>query len=36
MRTYTINVHGMKSALANIGKTDLSAAAAKLEIAARE
>jgi HPt (histidine-containing phosphotransfer) domain-containing protein len=36
MRTYIINVHGMKSALANIGKTDLSAAAAKLEIAGRE
>ena len=36
MRNYIINVHGMKSALANIGKMDLSAAALKLEVAARE
>jgi len=36
MRTYIINVHGMKSALANIGKMDLSAIASKLEVAGRE
>ena len=36
MRAYIINVHGMKSALANIGKMDLSAVALKLEMAARE
>jgi signal transduction histidine kinase/ABC-type amino acid transport substrate-binding protein/DNA-binding response OmpR family regulator len=31
IRAYVVNVHGMKSALANIGKTDLSAVARKLE-----
>ena len=36
MRNYIINIHGMKSALANIGKMDLSAAALKLETAGRE
>jgi CheY-like chemotaxis protein/HPt (histidine-containing phosphotransfer) domain-containing protein len=36
MRTYIINVHGMKSALAAIGKNDLSAEALKLEKAGRE
>ncbi|MCL2813269.1 MAG: ATP-binding protein [Oscillospiraceae bacterium] len=36
LQSYIINVHGMKSALANIGKMDLSAAALKLEAAARE
>jgi len=36
MRNYIINVHGMKSALANIGKMDLSAVALKLEAAGRE
>ena len=36
LRTYIINVHGMKSALANIGKMDLSAVALKLEAAGRE
>ena len=36
MRTYIINVHGIKSALANIGKMDLSAIALKLEMAGRE
>ncbi|MCL2757283.1 MAG: ATP-binding protein, partial [Coriobacteriia bacterium] len=36
LRTYTINVHGMKSALANVGKMDLSAEALKLETASRE
>ena len=36
MRNYIINVHGMKSALANIGKMDLSATAFKLEMAGRE
>jgi len=36
LRNYIINVHGMKSALANIGKIDLSAAALKLEMAGRE
>jgi len=35
IRTYIINVHGMKSALANIGKMDLSAVALKLESAGR-
>jgi len=35
MRAYIINVHGMKSALANIGKMDLSAVALKLEAAGR-
>jgi PAS domain S-box-containing protein len=36
LRTYTIHVHGMKSALANIGKMDLSAVAMKLESSARD
>ena len=36
IRTYTIHTHGMKSALANIGKTELSAIAAKLEQAGRD
>jgi CheY-like chemotaxis protein/HPt (histidine-containing phosphotransfer) domain-containing protein len=36
MRNYIIHVHGMKSALANIGKMDLSADALKLEMAGRE
>jgi len=36
LQAYTINVHGMKSALANYGETGLSAAAAELEKAARE
>jgi len=36
MRTYIINVHGIKSALANIGETGLSATALKLEVAGRE
>jgi CheY-like chemotaxis protein len=36
MRTYIINVHGMKSALAAIGKNDLSAEALELEKAGRE
>ena len=36
MRTFIINVHGMKSALANVGKMDLSAVALKLEAAGRE
>ncbi|MCL1793133.1 MAG: PAS domain S-box protein [Oscillospiraceae bacterium] len=36
MRSYVINVHGIKSALANIGKMDLSAKALKLEMAGRE
>jgi len=36
MRSYIINVHGIKSALANIGKMDLSAIAMKLEAAGRE
>ena len=36
MRSYIINVHGIKSALANIGKMDLSAVALKLEMAGRE
>jgi CheY-like chemotaxis protein len=35
IRTYVINVHGIKSALANIGESELSAAAAKLEQAGR-
>ena len=34
-RQYVINVHSMKSALANIGETELSAAALKLEQAGR-
>ena len=36
LRSYIINVHGIKSALANIGKMDLSAVALKLETAGRE
>ena len=36
MQMYTITVHGMKSALANIGQTELSAFALKLEEAGRE
>ena len=36
MRTYVINMHGIKSALANIGKMDLSAIALKLESAGRD
>ncbi|MCL1855488.1 MAG: response regulator, partial [Clostridia bacterium] len=36
MRSYLINVHGMKSALANVGRMDLSAMALKLEMAGRE
>ena len=36
LRSYIINVHGMKSALANIRKMDLSAIALKLEAAGRE
>jgi len=35
LRAYTINVHGMKSALANVGNTSLSAIAGELEMAAR-
>ena len=31
LRTYTIHIHGLKSALANIGKMDISAVAMKLE-----
>jgi len=36
IHSYMINVHAMKSALANIGETELSAFAAKLEEAARQ
>ncbi|MCL1812285.1 MAG: ATP-binding protein [Treponema sp.] len=36
IRLYMISVHGMKSALANIGEPDLSAVAFKLEQAAKE
>jgi PAS domain S-box-containing protein len=36
MRSYIIYMHGIKGALANIGETDLSAAAFKLETAGRE
>jgi HPt (histidine-containing phosphotransfer) domain-containing protein len=36
LRSYIINVHGIKSALLNIGKPELSAAALKLEAAGRE
>jgi len=36
LRTYVIHTHGMKSALANIGKMDLSAVALKLEERGRE
>jgi signal transduction histidine kinase/CheY-like chemotaxis protein/HPt (histidine-containing phosphotransfer) domain-containing protein len=35
MRSYVINVHSMKSALANIGETELSGVANKLEEAGR-
>ena len=35
VRAYTINTHGIKSALANIGETELSAAALRLEKAGR-
>ena len=35
-KTYIINVHGIKTALANIGKMELSAKALKLEMAGRE
>jgi len=35
IQAYIINVHAMKSALANIGETALSAAALKLELAGR-
>jgi len=35
LRTYTIYAHGMKSALANIGRLELSAVALKLETSAR-
>ena len=35
-RTYVINAHGMKSALANIGRTELSAVARELEQAGRD
>jgi HPt (histidine-containing phosphotransfer) domain-containing protein len=33
---YTVTVHGLKSALANIGETELSATAGKLEQAGRD
>jgi CheY-like chemotaxis protein len=36
VQTYVISVHGMKSALANIGESELSALAYKLEQAGRE
>ena len=36
MKTYIINVHGMKSALANIGQMKISDMALELEIAGRE
>jgi len=36
LRTYTIHVHGLKSALANIGNMELSAIALKLESTARD
>ena len=36
MRTYIINTHGMKSALANIKEMELSGVAMKLEAAGRE
>jgi signal transduction histidine kinase/DNA-binding response OmpR family regulator len=35
LRSYIVNIHGMKSALANIGQGDLSDTASKLETAAR-
>ena len=36
LRSYIINVHGMKSALANVRKMDLSSIAQRLEAAGRE
>jgi CheY-like chemotaxis protein len=36
LQAYTINVHAMKNVLANMGETELSAAAATLEQAGRE
>jgi CheY-like chemotaxis protein len=36
IQTYTTHIHGMKGALANIGKTELSAIALKLERAGRD
>jgi PAS domain S-box-containing protein len=36
IQSYVINVHAMKSALSNIGETELSASAQKLEKAGRE
>jgi HPt (histidine-containing phosphotransfer) domain-containing protein len=36
LHLYTITVHGMKSALANIGETEISQAASKLEEAGNE
>jgi CheY-like chemotaxis protein len=36
IQLYVINVHAMKSALANVGKTELSATALRLEQAGRE
>jgi CheY-like chemotaxis protein len=36
LRSYIINIHGIKGALANIGKMNLSAIALKLEAAGRE
>jgi PAS domain S-box-containing protein len=35
IRTYTINVHALKSALINVGETELSAVASRLEDAGR-
>jgi HPt (histidine-containing phosphotransfer) domain-containing protein len=36
IRTYVIHTHGMKSALANMGKADISAVALKLEMLGRD
>jgi signal transduction histidine kinase/CheY-like chemotaxis protein len=36
VRLYTVNVHAMKSSLAHVGETELSALAAKLEQAGRD
>jgi CheY-like chemotaxis protein len=36
LRTYIINIHGIKTALANMGNMELSAVALKLEAAGRE
>jgi signal transduction histidine kinase/CheY-like chemotaxis protein/HPt (histidine-containing phosphotransfer) domain-containing protein len=36
VKTYIVNIHGMKSALANIGETELSNTARMLETAGRE